>query len=89
MKMFGVLYLGTQMEGWRLSADSPIMPTPSVFCFLVLHPDLFLSILSIKHENWFYWADKGGKSRQGGNQRISCIHPYLRLSFLRIRDLQK
>ena len=28
MKMFGVLDLETQMEGCRLNADSPIMPTP-------------------------------------------------------------
>ena len=27
MKMFGVLDLETQMEGCRLNADSPIMPT--------------------------------------------------------------
>jgi hypothetical protein len=27
--------------------------------------------------------------RQGGNQRISCIHAYFRLCSLRIRDLHK
>jgi hypothetical protein len=30
-----------------------------------------------------------GKGRQGGKQRIACIHAYLRLCSLRIRDLQK
>ena len=29
MKAFGVLDLETEMEGCRLNADSPIMPTPS------------------------------------------------------------
>jgi predicted Zn-dependent peptidase len=32
---------------------------------------------------------QGGKGRKGGKQRIHCVHAYLRLCSLRIRDLQK
>src|SRR5581483_6725583 len=49
----------------------------------------FLSILSIKCGNWFYWADMAESSGKGRKQRIPCIHACLRLCFLRIKDLQK
>jgi hypothetical protein len=53
--------------------------------FQLLNPTLaqgFLSILSIKRGNWFYWGRQGGNSGKGGNQRIRRIHAYLRLLFL-------
>jgi hypothetical protein len=52
-------------------------------------PSLFLSILSIKCGNWFYWADRAETAEKGGNQRIAFIKADLELCCLVISDLQK
>jgi hypothetical protein len=48
----------------------------------------FLSILSIKCGNWFYWADRAetGERAEAKNSLFSCVFEAMSL---RIRDLQK